>query len=605
MSSADAATDSHGEGGGHGRRLTIMIVASIVLAILSAIVIPPIMYTDADRAEAEKLEQQIWEKEQKVSGLELQIEALANPEVPPEDPAVLKRQEVDIKELRDKIKKLEAEIAELREQQPSEESTVALFEAIGIGGEVFLRALTMMVVPLVVASVMSGILGMGDVRKLGRPGLTAILYYVSTTVLAVVVGLVVVNVLKPGDHVKSPDQVFVDLDADKDDLLDLDEFLTGVDQYEQTKGKRQFKNRDTSKNGYLSLDEYKEKTGDVADADRRKLLGSLSRESRLESTKIQKLLPHLADPKDNQEEADDEGPSLGTIFSNLLLMLFTDNLFAAAAETQLLPLIVFSIIFAGMLTTLGSKVDDMTEMISEANTALMSFVMLLMNLAPIGIFCLVASRFGEAQAKGEFIETLSQTGWFVLTVLIGLGAHLFGTLPLLYWVFKKQNPYRFMKNMSRALLTAFSTASSSATLPVTMECATKQGGVSKRSVDFVLPLGATINMDGTALYEAAAAIFIAQIYAMSPEGLAADFNLGFANMLIIAVTATLAAIGAAGIPEAGLVTMMIVLNAVGLPLEYVSLILSVDWLLDRFRTATNTFGDAVGAAIVDETFDDS
>ena len=162
-----------------------------------------------------------------------------------------------------------------------------------------------------------------------------------------------------------------------------------------------------------------------------------------------------------------------------------------------------------------------------------------------------------------------------------------------------------MKNMSRASLTAFSTASSSATLPVTMECATQQAGVSKRSVDFVLPLGATINMDGTALYEAAAAIFIAQVYMLSPEGIEAGFQLKFSTQVIIAVTATLAAIGAAGIPEAGLVTMMIVLNAVGLPLEYVSLILSVDWLLDRFRTATNTFGDAVGAAIVDETFDDS
>ncbi|HCK53222.1 MAG TPA: sodium:dicarboxylate symporter, partial [Planctomycetaceae bacterium] len=234
----------------------------------------------------------------------------------------------------------------------------------------------------------------------------------------------------------------------------------------------------------------------------------------------------------------------------------------------------------------------------------MSFVMLLMNLAPVGIFCLVASRFGEAQAKGEFIQTLSQTGSFVLTVLLGLGAHLFGTLPLLYWIFKRKNPYHFMRNMSRALLTAFSTASSSATLPVTMECATQQAGVSKRSVDFVLPLGATINMDGTALYEAAAAIFIAQVYMLSPEGAKFAEDYGFVTQVIIAVTATLAAIGAAGIPEAGLVTMMIVLNAVGLPLEYVSLILSVDWLLDRFRTATNTFGDAVGAAIVDDMFED-
>ena len=380
-----------------------------------------------------------------------------------------------------------------------------------------------------------------------------------------------------------------------------------MDEFEKTKSKRAFILRDSDENGELSLNEFKGNNDDVEEVDRKKVVGTLSRESGLDKNKIEKIFPQLAKEK---EEEGEEGPSMGTIFSNLLLMLFTDNLFAAAADTQLLPLIVFSIIFAGMLTTLGSKVDDMTELISEVNTALMSFVMLLMNLAPIGIFCLVASRFGEAQAKGEFIETLSQTGSFVLTVLLGLGAHLFGTLPLLYWIFKRKNPYHFMKNMSRALLTAFSTASSSATLPVTMECATQQAGVSKRSVDFVLPLGATINMDGTALYEAAAAIFIAQVYMMSPEA-PSDFTTdidtwtGFTTQVIIAVTATLAAIGAAGIPEAGLVTMMIVLNAVGVPLEYVSLILSVDWLLDRFRTATNTFGDAVGAAIVDETFDDS
>jgi len=148
-----------------------------------------------------------------------------------------------------------------------------------------------------------------------------------------------------------------------------------------------------------------------------------------------------------------------------------------------------------------------------------------------------------------------------------------------------------MYHMSQALLTAFSTASSSAALPVTMDCAIEKAGISKRSVKFVLPLGATINMDGTALYEAAAAIFIAQ---------ATGFDLSPVQQLIIAITATLAAIGAAGIPEAGLVTMIIVLNAVGLPVEYIGLILSVDWLLDRFRTAVNAFGDAVGAAVVEK-----
>jgi Na+/H+-dicarboxylate symporter len=189
---------------------------------------------------------------------------------------------------------------------------------------------------------------------------------------------------------------------------------------------------------------------------------------------------------------------------------------------------------------------------------------------------------------------LGQQSLYLGTVIGGLAVHTFVTLFFLYWFFTRKNPIKFFKNMSQAILTAFSTASSSATLPVTMECAITKGGVSKRSTEFVMPLGATINMDGTALYEAAAAIFIAQIYFPL-----SGHELTMGTQLIIAITATLAAIGAAGIPEAGLFTMIIVLNAAGLPIEYLGMILMLDWLLDRFRTGVNCFGDSVGAAIVD------
>ena len=286
--------------------------------------------------------------------------------------------------------------------------------------------------------------------------------------------------------------------------------------------------------------------------------------------------------------------TLGAIFRNLLLMLFTDNLIGAAAETNLLALIVFAIIFAGMLTTMGQRVAAISQMIVQVNDALLSFILLLMRLAPVGIFCLVTARFGEAQAEGNLIVVLQQTGAYFLTVLAGLAVHALITLPLILWFFTRRNPFRFVYQMSQALLTAFSTASSTATLPVTMECAVTKAGVSKRSSEFVLPLGATINMDGTALYEAVAAIFIAQ---------AIGFELSMTQQVVVAVTATLAAIGAAGIPEAGLVTLVIVLGAVGLPVEYVGLILSVDWLLDRFRTTVNAFGDAIGSAVVERTFD--
>ena len=288
-----------------------------------------------------------------------------------------------------------------------------------------------------------------------------------------------------------------------------------------------------------------------------------------------------------------EDADLGTILRGLVLMLFTDNLIGSAAKTSLLPLIFFSIIFAGMLTTMGTRVQALTEIIVQVNEALLSFILLLMKLAPFGIFCLVTARFGEAQAGGNLGAVLQQTGAYFGTVLAGLGVHAFLTLPLILWIFTRRNPVRFMYQMSQALLTAFSTASSTATLPITMNCAVEKAKVSKQSSDFVLPLGATINMDGTALYEAAAAIFIAQ---------AIGFELTITSQLVIAVTATMAAIGAAGIPEAGLVTMVIVLNAVGLPVEYIGLILSVDWLLDRFRTAVNVFGDSLGSAVVEKSF---
>ncbi len=404
-----------------------------------------------------------------------------------------------------------------------------------IGGEVFLRLLKMIVVPLVFTSVLCGILGMGDVRKLGKPGVAAIGYYIITTILAVTVGLIVVNLVNPGG---------------------------GFDQQKLA-----------------------EIRADDGVAGRERILGKLSENLDIPEDEVAKVFPNL-------KEGKQVPPTLGQIFKNLLLMLVADNLFEAAAKTQLLPIIVFAILFGGMLTTMRTKVGTLTSLIEETNNALMKFVLLLMNVAPLGIFCLVTSRFGEAVHKGEFLEQLSQIGAYFATVLLGLGIHVLVTLPLIFWIVRRENPYRYMMDMSQALLTAFSTASSSATLPVTMECA-EEAGISRRSTEFVLPLGATINMDGTALYEAVAAIFIAQATGL--------IELTMTVQITIAVTATLAAIGAAGIPEAGLVTMMIVLNAVGLPVEYIGLILSIDWLLDRFRTMVNTFGDSVGAAIVEKT----
>ena len=217
---------------------------------------------------------------------------------------------------------------------------------------------------------------------------------------------------------------------------------------------------------------------------------------------------------------------------------------------------------------------------------LMKMVHLVIMLAPLGVFCLLAwtvSRIGV----GVFLGAMAK---YMSTVLVGLGVHAFIVLPLLLWLFTRTNPLKFVSQMREALLTAFGTSSSSATLPVTIECATERGGCSDKAAGFVLPLGATINMDGTALYEAVAVLFIAQLYH--------GFNLELSQQIIVAFTALLASIGAAGIPHAGLVMMVIILQAVGLPVEMQGIIIAVDRVLDMCRTSVNVWSDSCGCAVI-------
>jgi Na+/H+-dicarboxylate symporter len=495
-----------------------------------------------------------------------------------------------------------------------------------VGGQIFLRLLQMVVVPLVMASVMSGILGMGDIRKLGRPGGYAILYYLTTTVLAVTTGLIVVNIINPGEGI---DPKIVE-DARKEGAHEVDKAATAVGKRGQLvtwiSGQVTSRERPGMSDAmevpaegdqFVLLTIVQEGAVETPASvqvqwsddeetfqDLKQFTAGVAEGTFTEVIEIPKSARHVRLKYTSQTgrgfstvtgRIAPGPPGIDDILRHLTLMLFTNNLLGSMVEINLLPLIVFSIVFAGMLTTMGERAKLIGNIVVAINDALMSFVMLLMRIAPIGIFCLVAARFGKAQADGKFLELLQTQAWYMLTVLSGLAIHAAVTLPLILWLITRRNPYRFVLQMSQAILTAFSTASSTATLPVTMECAEYNAGVSRRSVEFVLPLGATINMDGTALYEAAAAIFIAQAFGA---------DLTMANQLTIAITATLAAIGAAGIPEAGLVTMLIVLNAVGLPLELVALIVPVDWLLDRFRTAVNAFGDSVGAAVVDPSFSD-
>ncbi|PCJ59560.1 MAG: sodium:dicarboxylate symporter [Rhodospirillaceae bacterium] len=359
-------------------------------------------------------------------------------------------------------------------------------------GELFLNALKMLIIPLIVAAVISGVASLGDIRKLGRIGGITILYFVGTTAVAVVIGLVVVNLIQPG----------VGLDFE-----------------------------------------------------------------------VQSLPEAVAAKRE-----------IG--FTDILLSIVSPNLIASAAEMQLLPLIFFSILLSAALTTLGPVGEHVIGLFNGLNEALMKVVIWLMYFAPVGIFALVAARLGKAGGGDAFLAEVSAVGLHVVTVLSGLTIHFLFLVLLM--IFVSGRGLGYLLGLMRALLTAFGTASSSATLPLTMECAREQA-VDEKAIRFVLPLGSTVNMNGTALYEAAAAMFIAQAYGI---------DLGLGAQSLVFITATLAAIGAAGIPEAGLVTMVIVLTAVGLPLEGLGLLLAVDWFLDRFRTAVNVWGDATGAAIV-------
>ena len=409
-------------------------------------------------------------------------------------------------------------------------------------GELFLNALKMLIVPLVVSSMISGIASLGDVRKLGKPGLVTVGLYAATTALAVFIGMIFVNVLKPG----------VGIAVQNDGGAPPRRMVVKTD------------------NSYLVLGKernfYTENGEPV-----REVVAKFKTE-------------------DEAEDATKEGEkSLIGVVAKVLRMMVSDNIIQSASQTDILPLIMFSLLLGGVLTTLGAKGKVVLEFFDGLSEAMMQIVNLIMYTAPIGIFALIAARLGKAGGGSAFFTEVSKLGNYSLCVILALGFHSV-LLAVMYRILAKRSPVLFFGTLFKALTTAFSTSSSSATLPLTMECS-EEAGVSPEATAFVLPLGATVNMNGTALYESVAAIFIAQAF-----GVPLDFQ----GQLVIFVTATLAAIGAAGIPEAGLVTMLIVLNAAGLPTEGIGMLLSIDWFLDRCRTAVNVWGDAVVGGCVDE-----
>jgi len=365
-------------------------------------------------------------------------------------------------------------------------------------GDLFLRALKMLIVPLIMSSMIVGVSNTGNADNLGRLGLKTISFYLITSLLAILTGLILVNLIKPGVGITI---------------------------------------------GFNS---------------------SISKENF-------------------------ENQSLG----NILIRIIPDNIFSAMVKAEILSIIFFSILFGFFITKLDEKHSaPLKSFFESVFEIMMKITLFVIKFTPLGVFAIVADVFAkQAGDLNSLISILSSMSLYMLTVLAGIFIHQFLTLSIILKLFKI-NPLWHIKNMISVLLTAFSTSSSNATLPLTIEAVENKSGVSNRISSFTLPLGATVNMNGTALYECVAVMFIAQVYGI---------ELNLYMQFVILVTALLAAIGSAGIPMAGLVMMAVILNAVGLPLEGIGLILAVDRILDMFRTSLNVYGDTCCAVIIAKT----
>ncbi len=364
----------------------------------------------------------------------------------------------------------------------------------------------MIIVPLIASSIITGIAGIGGGRGLGRLGGKTVLFYLTTSLLSVLVGLIVVNAFKPGIIDGQPARDVLGLSAEN-----------AARAAEQVAGKG---------------------AGDIAD---------------------------------------------------VFLGMIPANVIAAAANGQMLGLIFFSILFGFFIARINEDYAEVQYSFWQGLfEVMMKITDLVMRFAPLGVFALVA-KVVAGMGGENLAELAGSLGIFAFSVVLALAVHAFVTLPLLLRLVARVNPLRHYRAMAPALLTAFSTASSSATLPLTMECVEKNAGVSNRTSSFVLPLGATVNMDGTALYECVAAMFIAQAYGL---------QLGFAEQLTVVLVALLTSIGVAGIPAASLVAIAIILAVIGLPAEGIGLILAVDRILDMLRTSLNVFSDSCGAVII-------
>jgi len=378
-------------------------------------------------------------------------------------------------------------------------------------GTIFLNALKLIAIPLVLGSLVTGVTSLSDLKKLSRIGGKTIAIYIGTTAIAVVIGLLLVNLIRPGRTV--PDEMRTELQA----------------AYE----------------------------GDVA-----------SREAAAETTR-------------------ERGPL------QLLVDIVPDNVFAAAADNGRMLQVVFLALLlgVGLMQLPADKARPLLEVFRSLNDVVIKLVDVIMLMAPLGVFALIAATITSVAGDdlAQLLRLLGALGLYMATVILGLAIHMGVTYTILLRTLSPMRLRRFYKGIAPVQLVAFSTSSSGATLPVTMERCEEELGVSEEISSFVLPLGATINMDGTALYQAVAAVFIAQTLGL---------GLGMTQQLTIVVTAVLASIGTAAVPGVGIIMLVIILEAIGVPAAGIALILGVDRILDMLRTTTNVTGDCTVATII-------
>ncbi|XP_048415925.1 excitatory amino acid transporter 4 [Stegostoma tigrinum] len=417
-------------------------------------------------------------------------------------------------------------------------------------GELLMRMLQMLVLPLIVSSLVSGMAAL-DSKASGKMGIRAVVFYMVTTIIAVFIGIVMVMIIHPGKGSK------VDLHREGkiEKVQAADAFMDLI------------RNMFPPNLVEACFKQYKTNYGT------RKILRPTLSSINFTTTTEPPMIENIT-----------------AAFKNLQDLMFVEEVIPVAGSSNAvnaLGLVVFSIAFGLVIGNMKQQGQALKEFFDCLNEAIMRLVAIIIWYAPIGILFLIAGKIMEMK---DLTVMGGQLGMYTVTVIIGLLIHALVVLPLLYFIVTHKNPWVFIGGLLQALITALGTSSSSATLPITFKCLEENNGVDKHVTRFVLPVGATINMDGTALYEALAAIFIAQVN---------NYDLNFGQIITISITATAASIGAAGIPQAGLVTMVIVLTSVGLPTEDITLIIAVDWFLDRLRTTTNVLGDSLGAGIVE------